>query len=95
MSDEFEVEEIIGRRVNNGRVEYKIKWEGFPMSQSTWEPLRNLKNVIDMIDEYDMKRAKEDKKSSSKDKSRSPSPTSSNNPKKKTSKEKHSLLSSN
>ena len=65
MSDEFQVEEIIGKRTNNGRLEYKVKWEGFPLSDSTWEPLKNLKNVMDMVEEFESKHPeekKEDKK---------------------------------
>ena len=47
------IEKILDRRRNNNRLEYKIKWEGYPMSQSTWEPIENLKTAIELVIEYD------------------------------------------
>ena len=51
--EEYEVEKIIDKRVINGKLEYKIKWVGYPMSQWTWEPIRNLANIKPMIKEYE------------------------------------------
>ena len=49
----YQVEEILDKRINKkGKPEYKIKWEGYSIDESSWEPLSNLKNVIYMIDEY-------------------------------------------
>ena len=31
----YNIEKILDRRKINGKFEYKIKWEGYPMSQST------------------------------------------------------------
>ena len=52
-NDIYYIERILDRRNVNGRLEYKIKWEGYPMSQSTWEPLENLKTAIELVEEYD------------------------------------------
>ena len=52
-NDIYYIERILDRRNVNGRLEYKIKWEGDPMSQSTWEPLENLKTAIELVEEYD------------------------------------------
>ena len=52
-NDIYYIERILDRRKVNGRLEYKIKWEGYPMSQSTWEPLENLKTAIELVEEYD------------------------------------------
>lgn len=54
MSEEelYDIEKILDRRFINGRYEYKIKWEGYPMSQCTWEPLDNLYNAEDLVIEY-------------------------------------------
>lgn len=55
MTDEdmYNIEKILDRRVMNGRIEYKIKWEGYPMSQCTWEPLKNLETVKELLTEFD------------------------------------------
>ena len=53
-NDIYYIERILDRRKVNGRLEYKIKWEGYPMSQSTWEPLENLKTAMELVEEYDM-----------------------------------------
>ena len=51
--EEYEVEKIIDKRIINGKLEYKIKWVGYPMSECTWEPVRNLANVKPMIKEFE------------------------------------------
>jgi hypothetical protein len=32
---------------------YFVKWDGFNESEGTWEPLRNLRNVKDMVKEFE------------------------------------------
>ena len=53
MSDEYEVEKIIDKRIKNGKVEYKIKWVGYSYSECTWEPLKNLENIQKLIDDFE------------------------------------------
>ena len=55
MSDDniYYIERILDRRKVNDKYEYKIKWENYPMSQSTWEPLTNLQTAIELVEEYD------------------------------------------
>eukprot|EP00826_Nyctotherus_ovalis_P054027 TRINITY_DN7056_c0_g2_i1.p2 TRINITY_DN7056_c0_g2~~TRINITY_DN7056_c0_g2_i1.p2 ORF type:complete len:161 (+),score=61.11 TRINITY_DN7056_c0_g2_i1:202-684(+) len=50
---EFVVESILDRRIDNGAVQYKIKWKDYPVSQCTWEPLCHLTNVEDMIASFE------------------------------------------
>ena len=49
----YYVERILDRRKVSDKYEYKIKWENYPMSQSTWEPLANLQTAIELVQEYD------------------------------------------
>ena len=49
----FNIEKILDRRKINGRFEYLIKWEGYPVNESTWEPIKNLKNAKPLLEEYD------------------------------------------
>ena len=51
--DFYNIEKILGRRRQNGRLEYKIKWEGYPISQCTWEPMKNLETAKELVEEYD------------------------------------------
>ena len=48
----YNIDKILDRRIINGKYQYKIKWEGYPMSQSTWEPLKNLETAIELVEEY-------------------------------------------
>lgn len=52
---EYEVEEITGKKITKKGVFYKIKWKGYPISDSTWEPMSNLTNVADLIEEFEKK----------------------------------------
>ena len=60
----YDVEKIIARRTRKGKIEYKIKWENFPMSQCTWEPMENLENVKYLVDEYNNEHPPKSKKNS-------------------------------
>jgi hypothetical protein len=42
----------------SAQVLYKVKWVGYPDSQSTWEPVRNLRAVQDMIEAFEKKNEK-------------------------------------
>ena len=43
--EEYEVEEIIEKKIKKGEISYKVKWKGYPLSESTWEPAKNLSNA--------------------------------------------------
>ena len=55
MSDDniYYIEKILDRRRANNRLEYKIKWEGYPLNQCTWEPIENLQTAIELVEDYD------------------------------------------
>ena len=42
----YQVEKIINHRNSKGKRLYQVKWVGYSMRETTWEPLENLKNVI-------------------------------------------------
>uniref|UniRef100_A0A286XW82 Chromobox 6 n=1 Tax=Cavia porcellus TaxID=10141 RepID=A0A286XW82_CAVPO len=38
----FAAESIIKRRIRKGRIEYLVKWKGWAIKYSTWEPEENI-----------------------------------------------------
>ena len=55
-SIEFEVESILKHRVRKygrgSRLEYLIHWKGYDTHDDTWEPLANLTNCDEMLQQY-------------------------------------------
>ncbi|KAF8052282.1 hypothetical protein N665_1576s0003 [Sinapis alba] len=49
----FEIEAIRRKRVRKGKVQYLIKWRGWPETANTWEPLENLQSIADVIDSFE------------------------------------------
>jgi len=54
MSKVYEVEKILDKSFSNGKIKYLIKWVGYPKEESTWEPLENLSNILEMITDYEV-----------------------------------------
>lgn len=46
------MEKILDKRIDNGRVKYLLKWQGYPEHASTWEPVEYLK-CPDLIERYE------------------------------------------
>ena len=40
--EEYEVEEILDKRKHYGKIQYLIKWKGYPLSEASWELEENL-----------------------------------------------------
>ena len=54
MEEEFEVEKITKKRkLRNGKFEYFVKWKGYSEKDNTWEPLSNLKNAKDIVNQFE------------------------------------------
>ena len=52
-SNVYEVEKIINCKIYKNKKYYLIKWLFYPISQSTWEPESNLKNLGYLIKEFE------------------------------------------
>lgn len=52
-NEEYVVERIEKRRVlNNGRVEYFLKWKNWSSTYNTWEPEEHLKNCPELVEQF-------------------------------------------
>ena len=49
----YNVEFIITRKIKGKKKFYLIKWEGYPITDCSWEPISHLSNVNDMVREFD------------------------------------------
>merc|ERR1712088_736582 len=57
---DYEIEKILEKRVHKGKLQYFVKWKNF--DETTWEPLSHLKDVRDMIDDFERKKPESPKK---------------------------------
>ena len=55
-SEEYEVETILDKRTLRNRVQYLVKWVGYPLHDATWEPLENLINCQEKLREFETMR---------------------------------------
>jgi RNase H-like domain found in reverse transcriptase/Reverse transcriptase (RNA-dependent DNA polymerase)/Integrase zinc binding domain/Retroviral aspartyl protease/Chromo (CHRromatin Organisation MOdifier) domain len=51
--DAWYVERILDKRTKNGKLQYLVKWEGYPDEENSWEPFANVKHATDAIAEYE------------------------------------------
>src|ERR1700761_7238597 len=49
---EWEVEYIKDSRIRRGKLEYLLKWEGYPQEESTWQPESYVQNSPELISEF-------------------------------------------
>jgi hypothetical protein len=52
MELEYEVEEILKHKVKGKRKHYLVKWKGYPMHESSWEPEGNLNKAKKALSKY-------------------------------------------
>ena len=50
--EELEVSEILDSRINRGKLEYLVHWQGYEVHECTWELAANLENAPEMIAEF-------------------------------------------
>jgi hypothetical protein len=58
----YEVEEILDKKKIGAKWKYQIKWVGYGLDQTTWEPAENLENVDSMLKEFEKNWQKDQKK---------------------------------
>ncbi|KAF9613185.1 hypothetical protein IFM89_005956 [Coptis chinensis] len=58
----YEIEDVRRKRIRKGKVQYLIKWRGWPEAANTWEPVENLLSCIDIIDAFERTSSKSRKR---------------------------------
>ena len=56
--EEYEVEEILADRWYDNQQQLLVKWEGYPTSENTWEPIKNLRGCHRLVEQYYQKAKK-------------------------------------
>ena len=51
--EEWEIEKILNKKKIRGVEKYLIRWKGFTAEGDTWERKENLKNVEELIEEFE------------------------------------------
>ncbi|CAH1269204.1 CDYL [Branchiostoma lanceolatum] len=51
----FEVERIRGKRYQNGKAFYLVRWAGYGPTDDTWEPFSNLTRVLDLVVNFEVR----------------------------------------
>ncbi|KAM0003504.1 putative chromatin remodeling & transcriptional activation CHROMO-DOMAIN family [Helianthus debilis subsp. tardiflorus] len=49
----YEIESVRKKRSRKGKIQYLIKWRGWPEAANTWEPVENLMSCSDVIDAFE------------------------------------------
>jgi hypothetical protein len=50
---EYEIERIIDHRVHRGHAtQYRVRWKGYSAEHDTWEPMSNLRNCRELVQQY-------------------------------------------
>ena len=52
---EFEAEDVLDSKIMRKRLFYLVKWKGYPVSDTSWEPAPNLANAKDLVDSFHAK----------------------------------------
>jgi len=50
---EHEVEKILDRQERRGKPKYLVRWKRYMAEEDTWEGLENLKNMRDLVEEFE------------------------------------------
>jgi len=60
--EEWEVEKIINKRKIRGRDKYLVRWKGCMVEENTWESKENLRNAMELVEEFEREYHREEEK---------------------------------
>jgi len=53
--EEYEVEQILDTREKGKKIEYLIHWKGYGHDEDTWEPIKNLMNCQQLVQQFHLR----------------------------------------
>ncbi len=56
LNKEYQVENILEKRMISGKTHYLIKWKKYNISENTWELTENLKNCVRTLQHFEKER---------------------------------------
>ncbi|CAG8470679.1 12919_t:CDS:1 [Racocetra persica] len=51
----YEVKVILDKRSYHRQTQYLVKWKSYPLHDATWEPLKNLENCKQLVEDFEGK----------------------------------------
>ncbi len=54
--EKWEVEKILDQRIKKEKIEYLVQWADSPSYENFWEPMENLSNAKEVIEDYEAER---------------------------------------
>jgi len=51
--EEFEVEKILNKKMVREKEKFLVRWKGYMVEKDTWENKENLKNVKELVEEFE------------------------------------------
>ena len=58
--EEWKVEKIMNKRKVRGRDKYLVQWKGCMAEEDTWESRENLKNTMELVEEFEREYRREE-----------------------------------
>ena len=55
LTEEYELDRILDKRKHYGKIQYLVQWKGYGKEDRTWEPLTNLTNSRESIEDFEKK----------------------------------------
>eukprot|EP01046_Picozoa_sp_COSAG06_P087512 COSAG06_NODE_34006_length_481_cov_0.764398_1_plen_122_part_01 len=53
----YSVQRVVDKRTEGGKVEYRVRWEGYESEDDTWEEVGNLESAAGVVAEFERLRA--------------------------------------
>ena len=51
----YEVEAVIGKRRRGAQLQYRVKWQGWPVEQASWLPVEECESCADAVAEFEQR----------------------------------------